>query len=128
MKLVIFGLSVTSSCPDGRTASDLVLSSSAPMRVFYDLDTPVTLEYLRAGQSLSYIGPRGLRDFDLVLSYTGGGALRELREFLGARRVVPLYGSADPTVHSSTAPVDRFRSDLSYLGTYSEDRQGKLEH
>src|SRR4051794_28924413 len=61
---------VTSFCPDGRTASELVLSSPASIRAFYDLDTPVTLEYLRAGHSLSYIGPRGLKDFDLVLSYT----------------------------------------------------------
>jgi spore maturation protein CgeB len=119
---------VTSFCPDGVAASELVLSSPASIRVFYDLDTPVTLEYLRAGESLSYIGPRGLRDFDLVLSYTGGGALRELRDFLGARRVVPLYGSVDPDAHFPTAPVERFRSDLSYLGTYSPDRQGKLQH
>ena len=38
---------VTSYCPDGSAASDLVLASSAGLRVFYDLDTPVTLEQLR---------------------------------------------------------------------------------
>src|SRR6266536_6270197 len=41
---------VTSFCPDGIAASELVLSSPAGVRVFYDLDTPVTLERLRAGQ------------------------------------------------------------------------------
>ena len=42
---------------------------------------------------------RRLADFDLVLSYTGGRALEELKTQLGARRVAPLYGSVDPEVH-----------------------------
>ena len=50
---------VTSYCPDGIAASDLVLDSRA-LRVFYDLDTPVTLEQIEQGKALSYIGPRGL--------------------------------------------------------------------
>src|SRR5919202_5568040 len=33
---------VTSYCPDGLAASDLVLASPARRRAFYDLDTPVT--------------------------------------------------------------------------------------
>src|SRR5690349_7285370 len=33
---------VTSYCPDGAEASDLVLSSNVPRSVFYDMDTPVT--------------------------------------------------------------------------------------
>jgi spore maturation protein CgeB len=119
---------VTSFCPDGVAASSLVLSSPAGVRVFYDLDTPVTLERLRGGQPVSYIGPRGLRDFDLVLSYTGGAALKELQEALGARRVAPLYGSVDPSVHFPVPPLDPYRSGLSYLGTYAEDRQSKLEN
>jgi len=118
---------VTSFCPDGVAASELVLDSPAPARVFYDLDTPVTLQSLRTGQPVSYIGPRGLRDFDLVLSYTGGRALTELSESLGARRVLPLYGSVDPDVHFRAAPAEQYRSDLSYLGTYAEDRQSALE-
>src|SRR5947209_2326724 len=90
---------VTSYCPDGIAASGLALSSPATVKVFYDLDTPVTLENLRAGKPVSYIGPRGLRDFDLVLSYTGGQALEELRSRLGAGRVATLYGHVDPGVH-----------------------------
>src|SRR5437660_1264018 len=68
---------VTSYCPDGIVATDLVLDSQAALRVFYDLDAPVTLDRLRAGQPVEYIGPRGLRDFDVVLSYTGGLALEQ---------------------------------------------------
>jgi spore maturation protein CgeB len=98
-----------------------------PVRAFYDLDTPVTLEQLEAGKSVAYIGPRGLADFDLVLSYTGGRALDELRTRLGARRVVPIYGSVDPTIHHAVPPRDEFRCDLSYMGTFASDRQRALE-
>jgi spore maturation protein CgeB len=86
----------------------------------------VTLEKLRAGEPLDYIGSRGLRDFDLVLSFTGGAALDALRERLGARRTVPLYGSVDPEVHRPVPKVEHYRADLSYLGTYAEDRQAAL--
>lgn len=117
---------VTSYCPDGIVASELVLGSAVAVRVFYDLDTPVTLDRLAAGKPVPYIGGRGLRDFDLVLSFTGGPALTALREVLGARRVVPLYGSVDPQVHRPVVPQEGYRADLSYLGTYSEDRQEML--
>lgn len=118
---------VTSYCADGVPATDLVLSSRARLSVFYDLDTPVTLERLRAGEQVPYLSPRGLSGFDLVLSYTGGAALTELRERLGARHVAPLYGSVDPSVHCPAEPVEDYRADLSYIGTYAEDRQAALE-
>src|SRR5919202_5228251 len=117
---------VTSYCPDGIVATELVLSSPARLKTFYDLDTPVTLKHLRAGESVAYIGPRGLGDFDLVLSYTGGEALSELQTRLGPRRVAPLYRSVDPEVHHPVPPVADYRADLSYLGTYAEDRQEAL--
>lgn len=118
---------VTSYCPDAVAAADLALDSPVGLRVFYDLDTPVTLARLRAGEAVDYLGPRGLADFDLVLSYTGGRALSELRTRLGARRVVPLYGGVDPRVHRPAPPVDWCRADLSYLGTYAHDRQAALD-
>ncbi|HEX2135703.1 MAG TPA: glycosyltransferase [Microvirga sp.] len=117
---------VTSYCPHGIEATELVLDGRAA-RVFYDLDTPVTLSRLRAGETTTYIGPRGLKEFDLVLSYTGGAALDVLRDELGARRVAPLYGHVDPEVHRPVESVEAFRADLSYLGTYAADRQPALE-
>jgi spore maturation protein CgeB len=117
---------VTSYCPDGIAASQLVLSSNSGLRAFYDLDTPVTLNHLRSGKSVAYIGPDGLRDFDLVLSYTGGGALDLLRSELGARCVAPLYGSVDPQAHYPVPASETYQSYLSYLGTYSDDRQDAL--
>jgi spore maturation protein CgeB len=117
---------VTSYCPDAIAAADDVLDVAVGLRVFYDLDTPVTLARLRTGAGVPYIGAGGLGDYDLVLSYTGGAALTALRERLGARRVAPLYGSVDPQVHRQVPPLERYRSDLSYLGTYAEDRQPAL--
>jgi spore maturation protein CgeB len=116
---------VTSYCPDGRPASNLVLESPA-FRTFYDLDTPVTLSRLAAGEEIPYLPAEGLGEFDLVLSYTGGEALELLTQKLGARRVAPLYGSVDPEVHAPAPPQDVFRGDVSYLGTYAADRQEVL--
>lgn len=117
----------TSYCPDGIAAAELLLNSTAAIKAFYDLDTPVTLSALRQGEPLPYLPPQGLGDFDLVLSYTGGRALTELREKLHSRRVEPLYGSVDPATHFPVAACEEFRADLSYLGTYSADRQPALQ-
>jgi spore maturation protein CgeB len=118
---------VTSYCPDAGCATDLIVSSHVPMRVFYDLDTPVTLDRLQRGEHVEYIPRDGLGAFDLVLSYTGGRALDELATRLGARNVAPLYGSVDPAIHKRQAADARFVCDLSYLGTYARDRQPALE-
>ena len=117
---------VTSYCPDGISAAEAVLGSR-PLKVFYDLDTPVTLQQLDAGKSLPYIGAAGLRDFDVVLSFTGGQALMDLQRRLGAKRAVALYGSVDPEVHRPVPPLESYRADLSYMGTYAEDRQATLD-
>ena len=118
---------VTSYCPDGIAACDLVLDEGPGLRIFYDLDTPVTLAKLGAGASVPYLPPYGLGEFDLVLSYTGGAALDALKRRLGARQVAPLYGHVDPSQHRPAEPVDAFRADFSYLGTYAADRQAALQ-
>lgn len=117
----------TSYCPDGGKAAELIWRSNAQRSVYYDLDTPITLSKLSEGESVDYLPHDGLSNFDLILSYTGGEALVELREKLGARRVAPLYGSVDPDLHSPASRCQDFASDLSYLGTYAADRQGMLQ-
>ncbi|WKZ32092.1 MAG: glycosyltransferase [Thermodesulfobacteriota bacterium] len=117
---------VTSYCPDGVEASGLLLSSGARIKCFYDLDTPVTLKGLKEGKRAGYLPVDGLGGFDIVLSYTGGRALKELKSLLGARRAEPLYGSVDPASHFPSSGVEEYRADLSYLGTFSEDRQAAL--
>jgi spore maturation protein CgeB len=118
---------VTSSCPDGLAATALTLASRAPRRIFYELDTPVTLDRIARGERVEYLGPDGLSGFDRVLSYTGGTALAELEVRLGARHVAPLYGSVDPEVHRVVPPELRFAASLSYLGTHATDRQVAFE-
>ncbi|RYC30675.1 glycosyltransferase [Lichenibacterium minor] len=117
---------VTSYCPDAAAAERAVLDAPRATRVFYDLDTPVTLAALDEKRP-AYVGPDGFSGYDLVLSYTGGPALDALRARLGARRVAPLYGHVDPAVHRPVPRAARFAADLSYLGTYAADRQAALE-
>ncbi len=118
---------VTSYCLDGRDACDVVLGSRTGCRVFYDLDTPITLARIAAGDDVSYLPTNGLADFDLVLSFTGGRALDLLRDSLGAAYVAPLYGSVDPTVHKPVPPRSAWSAQCSYLGTWSQDREAALE-
>lgn len=130
MRIVIFGLTVSPSWGNGHaTLWRGLLPEAAPraVKVFYGLDTPVTLDKLQGGQDVPYIGKRRLRDFDLVLSYTAGPTLTQLQELLGARRVATLYGHADPEVHRRVAPRANYACALSYLGTYAADRQAALE-
>jgi spore maturation protein CgeB len=118
---------VTSYCPDGREACELVLGSTVARRAFYDLDTPVTLARLAAGEDVSYLPAEGLGEFDIVLSFTGGRALDELRERVGAQVVAPLYGSVDPKTHAPCPARSAWSAECSYLGTWSSDRQEALE-
>lgn len=118
---------VTSYCADSLPARDLVVDSGRPLAVFYDLDSPVTLARVEAGEDVSYVGDAGLAAYDLVLSFCGGPALDCLSSKLGARRTAPLYGHVDPDVHRPAQPAPHYRCALSYLGTYSSDRQATLE-
>jgi spore maturation protein CgeB len=118
---------VTSYCPDGPAASALCLASRpGTVKAFYDLDTPITLERLRAGEDVAYLPEGGLSGFDITLSFTGGPALDELQSRLGAQVVAPLYGSVDPEVHRRAPAREEYRADLSYLGTYAADRRRAL--
>jgi spore maturation protein CgeB len=119
---------VTSYCPDALAAAALLDEApGAFVRAFYDLDTGVTIERARSGLPVEYLGSDGLRMYDLVLSYSGGEALDELRRRFGARQVAPLHGSVDPDVHRPAAAEPRFSGDLSYLATWAEDRQAAVD-
>lgn len=112
--------------PEGRRINDEILDLGRPLRVFYDLDTPVTLNNLRHGE-VEYVDAAQIREFDLVLSFTGGRALATLEDGYRARMVRPLYGCVDPDEYYRATPVAKFQCDLSYMGTYSADRQAKLD-
>jgi spore maturation protein CgeB len=103
-----------------------VLEVSGPIKIFYDLDTPVTLAALERGE-VEYLRREQIPAFDAYLSFTGGATLSELRSRWGARLALPLYGCVDPDVHARTIPRPEFVCDLSYMGTYAADRQDKLD-
>jgi spore maturation protein CgeB len=112
--------------PEGARIADELLSLDGPLRVFYDLDTPVTLQQLKHGD-LDYLRARQLREFDLVLSWTGGGALDALVRDYKVKLARALFGCVDPDVYRRVAPRPGLRCELSYMGTYAPDRQSKLE-
>lgn len=118
---------ITSYCPDAVPAARLMAHAFGGVSSFYDMDTPVTLARLEAGESVAYLPPEGLGQFDVTLSYTGGEALTALTERLGARRARPLYGHVDPAAHAPAPADPRYAADLSYIGTYAEDRQPGVE-
>lgn len=112
--------------PEGQYINDEVLDLAHPLHVFYDLDTPVTLKNMRES-GVEYLAGRQICVFDLVLSFTGGNATTELEQEYGARMVRPLYGCVDPDDYIRVEAIPDFSCDLSYMGTYSDDRQGKVD-
>jgi spore maturation protein CgeB len=117
---------VGSFFPDGIQAIDEVLDSRAGVKAFYDIDTPITLAKLSAGDT-EFIRRDQVPGFDLYFSFTGGPVLGELEQDLGARQAVPLYCAFDPDRYRFCQPDLRYKCDLSYMGTYAADRQAKLE-
>ncbi len=115
---------VGSYVPDGAEVLSWVLDTARGLRLFYDIDTPVTLSKLAAGEA-TYIGPESIPKLDAYLSFTGGPTLLELQQRFGAPLALPLFCSVDQRVYVPRGqPKDR---DLGYLGTYSADRQPALD-
>ena len=116
----------TSFLPDGAAVLDELLAINRPLRVYYDLDTPVTLSRWERGEEVAYVTPEQLAEFDLALSFTGGRTLTELDRY-GVQQRAAIYGCVDPDVHFRTTPAEGFANGFSYMGTYSPDRQHKLD-
>ena len=112
--------------PEGQYINDEVLDLARPLHVFYDLDTPVTLKNMQQS-GVEYLAPRQICVFDLVLSFTGGNSITQLEQEYGARMVRPLYGCVDPDDYIRVEAIPDFTCDLSYMGTYSADRQDKVD-
>ena len=117
---------VGSFFPDGVKAIDEMLNSRAEVKTFYDIDTPITISKLRAGDT-EYLRQDQIPGFDVYFSFTGGPMLREIESRFGATRAIPLYCSFDPDRYRSFEADPRYACDLSYMGTYATDRQPKLE-
>lgn len=119
--LVLIG----SFVPDGAILADWISVNARGITAFYDIDTPATLARLETGE-VDYIKPSIIPRLDLYLSFTGGPVLELIEQVYGSPRARPLYCAVDPEMHGA---IDvRPAWQLGYLGTYSEDRQSRLEH
>jgi spore maturation protein CgeB len=118
---------VGSYFPDGVAAIEEVLDSTARVKTFYDIDTPITVAGLRERDGTEYLLRKQVPGFDVYFSFTGGPMLRELELRFGAARAVALYCSFDPVRYRRWPMHKRYASDLSYMGTYAPDRQPKIE-
>jgi spore maturation protein CgeB len=115
---------VGSYVPDGVAVGEFVQRTARGVTAFYDIDTPVTLAKLARGD-FEYLSPGVIPGYDFYLSFTGGPTLRRIEQDYGSPAARALYCSVDPAAYQ---PLDvPKRWDLSYLGTYSDDRQPTLE-
>jgi spore maturation protein CgeB len=109
--------------PEGVAVAHLVQELS-DLTAFYDIDTPVTLAKLERGD-FEYLSPDVIPGYHLYLSFTGGPTLDLLERRYGSPAARALYCSVDAAQYRPTGAAKRW--DLSYLGTYSPDRQPTLE-
>ena len=114
---------VGSYVPDGVEVGRWAQETAGGPCFFYDIDTPVTLAKLERGD-FEYLSPAIIPGYDAYLSFTGGPTLDLLERRYGSPAARPLYCSVDPAAYPMLDLPKRW--DLSYLGTYSDDRQPTL--
>lgn len=115
---------VGSYVPNGVAVGDWVLDTARGLRIFYDIDTPITIAALEQGAP-TYIEARQIPRYDLYLSFTNGPLMRRIQSEFRALRVRPLCCSADLETYYPEPQATFW--DLGYIGTYSPDRQPALE-
>ncbi|WP_375267998.1 bifunctional glycosyltransferase/UDP-glucuronate decarboxylase [Phenylobacterium sp.] len=115
---------VGSFTPEGVAVGRWAMEAASGPVAFYDIDTPVTLGKLFRGD-VEYLAPEQVAQYDLYLSFTGGPTLTRLERDYGSPAARALYCSADAEIYQPTGAARRW--DLSYLGTYSPDRQPVLD-
>jgi spore maturation protein CgeB len=117
--LVIVG----SYVPEGVNVIRWVFQEVKGVVAFYDIDTPVTLEKLDGGD-FEYLSKELIPNFDLYLSFSGGEVLTLLEEKYKAKKAKALFCSVDPSLYFPMNIEKEWK--MGYLGTYSLDRQEKL--
>jgi spore maturation protein CgeB len=115
---------IGSFVPQGVQVGEWVLETAEGVTAFYDIDTPVTLAKL-GRDDFEYLHPDLIPRYQLYLSFTGGPTLNRLEQQLGSPCARALYCSFDPELYYPQEMQKRW--DLGYLGTYSVDRQPRVE-
>lgn len=101
------------------------LSSERRMTAFWDVDAPATLSRVQARADEPF--RRHIPRYDVILTYGGGPPVVAAYRALGARATVPIYNGLDPSTHHPVPAVERFRSDLGFLGNRLPDREARVE-
>jgi spore maturation protein CgeB len=114
---------VGSFVPDGVEVGRWAIDTASGPVAFYDIDTPVTLATLERGEC-TYLSADLIPEYELYLSFTGGPVLDMLQN-MGSPHAAALYCSVDPDVHALVAVKRRW--EIGYLGTYSSDRQKRVD-
>lgn len=115
---------VGSYVPEGVAVGRFVQQHAKGVTCFYDIDTPVTVARLARGD-FEYLTPELIPGYAVYFSFTGGPMLARLESEFGAPRARALYCSVDAASYRPVQVPQRW--DLSYLGTFSDDRQPTLE-
>jgi spore maturation protein CgeB len=115
---------VGSYVPEGVDVARYVQRTTRGVAAFYDIDTPVTLAKLER-RDFEYLSPEVIPGYDLYLSFTGGPTLKRLERQYGSPMARALYCSVDPDAYPPLQVPKKW--DLTYLGTYSDDRQPTIE-
>ena len=111
----------------GILAADFLAHEFPGIRVFYDIDTPISLKAYRERGAAEYLRADQIPLFHIYFSFSGGPALRELETRFGAPRAVPLYCAVDPRHHGRRRAHPDYRCAVGYMGTYARDRQAALD-
>lgn len=113
--------------PQGISAATFLSQEFHGPRLYYDIDTPITVRAYRELAAAEYLRADQVPLFDVYFSFTGGSVLRELETRYGSPRAVALYCAVDPMHHRRRESRPAFRCALGYMGTYSPDRQPGIE-
>src|SRR5690606_12397459 len=109
--------------PQGVEISEWVSETAGGVKLFYDIDTRVTLAKLERGEN-DYLTPELIPCYDMYLSFTSGPTLERIERQYGSPAARPLYCSFDPEAYYPKSVAKNW--DLGYMGTYSDDRQRSL--
>lgn len=115
---------VGSYVPEGVDVGRFVLDRARGVTAFYDIDTPVTMAKL-GRQDYEYLTPHLIGEYDLYLSFSGGPILDEIEEIHGSPMARPFHCAVDTSEYFPQETSNAWT--MGYLGTYSDDRQPRVE-
>ena len=93
--------------------------------VFWDVDAPATMERMCANPTDPFY--HALPEYDAILTYGGGPAVRDQCLLFGARAYYSIYNGLDPETHHPVAPDPSLRCDVAFLGNRLPDREARVD-